>query len=270
MIKQSLLIALLLLAAFNAESQVGLSASPMTLQFNAPEGGTQNLTILVSNPGKGKVNVGVSLSDWKRDSMGAIQYAPSGTLKNSCTAWLKILPATSFTLGPSEQKRVMVLLKAPDSVISKTLNTMVFFTQLNPLKPARQKKGINILLTVKLGVQIFYTPPGISKKAIKIADFDDVTVAHKDSVGKRALALTLVNTGATETDGKVNLELNNLQTGEKIELPEKKFYTLPGAVFKIIEALPAGLKAGTYSATALVDYGADYELKIGELQFKQR
>ncbi|UAY55389.1 fimbrial biogenesis chaperone [Arachidicoccus terrestris] len=269
MIKQYILIVLLLAVGFKAVSQIGLSASPMKLEFSASRGGMQSLDVIVSNSGEEQVQVGVSLSDWKRDSMGVIHYYPVGSLKSSCSQWLKILPNANFVLQPLEKKKVSVMLKAADSAVTKSLNAMLFFTQLNPMKAARQKNGLNILLNVKLGVQIFYTPPGVSKKEVEIAGFNDTLLVHKDSTKESALLLTLVNNGVVETDGKVNFELNNLQTGEKITLPEDKFYTLPGAVFKVVQVLPAGLKKGNYSATALIDYGEDYELKIAELEFKQ-
>lgn len=269
MMKHFLCIAILLLGEWQAYGQLGLGASPMVLQYDAPRGGTQNLHLTISNPGKKLVNIGVSLMDWRRDSLGNILYVEPGSLKNSCSAWLQILPSTQFTLKPSEQKEVMVILKVPDQAVSSSMNSMVFFTQLNSMK-APPKKGINILLTVRVGVQVFYTPPGLSKKNIEITDFKDTIRIENDSVRRRVLQLTLHNTGEVETDGKVDFALNNLETGEKNNLIEKKFYTLPGDTLLVLEDFPVGIPAGNYSITALVDYGPEYELKIGELQYRQR
>jgi P pilus assembly chaperone PapD len=270
MVKQSfLLIALFMLIASIAQCQAGLSVSPMKLVFDAPPGGTQSLRALVSNAGEESIDVGVSLSDWKRDSLGRIHYAPVGTLKNSCAKWLKILPATTFTLKPSETKQVMVVLKSPDSALSSAKNAMVLFSQLNPIKAQQQKKGISILLAVKVGVQIFYNPPGVYKKDIEILNFRDKWLNGKDTLRRRMLYLTLKNRGNVETDGKVTFELNNLETGAKTILPGKKFYTLPGAAFIVREALPANLSPGSFNVTAIVDYGTEYKLKIGVLEFKK-
>lgn len=271
MTKQSIfLIALCMLTPSIAQCQAGLSASPMTMKFDVSKGGTQSRRILVSNPGKESIEVGITLSDWKRDSLGNIKYAPVGTLENSCSEWLKILPGTTFKLKPSETKQVMVILKSPDSInFSNAKHAMVLISQLNSVKAKQQEKGISILLTVNVGVQIFYNPPGTGEKDIQIVDFKDQMVNDKNAKTERKLYLTLKNDGNIETDGKVTFELNNLVTGKKITLPEKKFYTLPGAVFIVRQVLPANLPKGAFNVTAMVDYGSQYELKIGVLEFKE-
>ena len=60
----------------------------------------------------------------------------------------------------------------------------------------------------------------------------------------------------------------NLKTGDKIDLPEAKFYTLPTAKRVLKVGIPAKIKKGNYSITALVDYGPEMELKIGEMEIE--
>jgi P pilus assembly chaperone PapD len=255
---------------YDTTGQTGMAASPMKLEFNAPPGGTQSLRVLVSNPTKGVVNVGASLSDWQRDSAGNIVLADAGRLEHSCTNWFKMLPATQFNLQPGESKEVMVLLQAPADAGKKARAGMLFLTQLNAAK-APAKEGMNINLTVRIGIQLYYTPPGLTRKEVEIEHFSDTLFAYKkDSAKARILQLRLRNTGELPADGKVNFELTDLKAGKKTPLTEQKFYTLPGALRVLRLLLPPGLAAGDYSVTALVDYGAEYELKIGELEFRQQ
>ncbi len=250
-----------------ATAQVGMAASPMKLEFSPVAGSNQTNTFTVSNPTKEIVEANISFVDWNRDSAGEIVYYPANALPTSCTDWIKVFPATTFTLNPGEKKNFSVVLTAPpDGSASKVRNSMIFLTQLNT-KPGTTSNGLAINLTVRMGIQVFYTPPGLSKKEIDINDFTETAAASGDTVNSKILTLVLQNKGELITDGKINFELTDLATGKKSDLPEMKFYSLPGAVRTVRLPLSRGLDAGKYSVSALVDYGEDQELKIAELEF---
>lgn len=258
------LIVSLLLFFTAARAQVGISASPMKLTFDAQRAGTQTFTVIISNTSARPLELGVDINDWKRNDSGNILCSPVNSLPSSCGSWLKIFPSTGFTLGPSEKKEVTIMMNVPDSNITVARNSMIFFTQLNPEQGS--SKGMNINIAVRIGIQIFYNPPGNIVKDIEITNFTDST--QRVANAAKTLLLTLHNNGTIETDGKVNFELTNMTTGKKDSVAQSDFYTLPGASRIIRLPLPATLKHGEYSATALVDYGQEQELKVGELEFK--
>ncbi|RPE12063.1 hypothetical protein EGT74_00455 [Chitinophaga lutea] len=246
----------MMLARLPAQAQSGLAATPMKLFFDAPPGSPQTLSVALSNPSPRVMEAGISLADWRRDSSGHIVYYPPGSQSNSCAAWLKVLPGERFSLRPGETKQFSVILQAPARADSLK-NSMLFFTQLNT-DSAKDERGMHILVAVRVGVQVIYTPPGQHKKDIDILAFSD----SRDS-----LRVTLQNTGQLEANGKAACELLHLASGKKNKLKETDFYTLPGARRVLQWALPPGLEKGKYTATVMVDIGPEQELKIGELEF---
>ncbi len=230
----------------------------MKLEFNAPAGSSQTQTVLITNPSARALEAVVQLADWTRDSLGNIVSAPPGSLPHSCAGRLRIFPGTNFTLAPGDRKELTLMMDlSGQQHLDQLSNCMLFITQVNP-QTTQQKPGGNVQVTVRVGVQLFYIPPGAHKKDIEILNFKDTA---------SQLLLTLQNNGELETDGKVGWELTDEKTGTKVTLPEAHFYTLPGATRLISLPLPESLPPGKYSVTALVDYGREEELKIGELEF---
>jgi hypothetical protein len=252
----------------NAQSQVGIAASPMKLEFDNAAGTTKSFTVTVYNPTARIVEANITLADWDRDSTGDIRYYLPGTLSTSCSNLIKVLPGTNFLLQPNEKKDFTVMMDLSSTKIDSAKNCMIFFTQLNAQRGANTTNGIGVNLTVRLGIQVHYNAPSATKKNIEIEKFMESTEPIKDSSVAKYALLFLKNKGEVETDGKVNLELLNLKTGLKQDLPEAKFYTLPNALRVIKIGLPTKLEKGKYSLTALVDYGAEQELKIGEVEIE--
>lgn len=254
----------LLLFVIGSKAQTGIAASPLKLEFNHQSGSAQSKTVIIMNPTNRVLEAGVSIADWNRDSSGNLVFYQAGALTSSCAKYIRVLPSTSITLGPNEKKEVTIMLDLPAEAIDSAKNSIVFFTQTNPEPAKLTQNGVSlgVNLTVRVGIQVFYTPFTATKKSIEISEL--ILKDSKDSNYAKIADLVLRNTGEMETDGKVNLELVNTATGEKTKLPEQKFYTLPGAVRVLTIAVPAKMPKGKYVLTALVDYGPDQELKIGE------
>lgn len=71
------------------------------------------------------------------------------------------------------------------------------------------------------------------------------------------------NTGQINKDAYVRFELTNIETGEEIPVKSIAVAMLPEAEQWIQLDLPATLK-GRYLAVAILDAGAQYDLKIAE------
>jgi hypothetical protein len=258
------------IGVFRVIAQVGISAAPMNLVFDNIAGTTKSYTVTVSNPTARTLEAGITLADWDRDSTGDIRFYLPGSLSSSCANLIKVLPSTNFLIQPYEKKDFTVMMDLSSAKIDSAKNCMLFFTQLNTQRGANVTNGVGIgvNLTLRIGIQIFYNVPTATKKNIEIERFMEDTAKIKDTSIRKNVLLTLKNTGDIETDGKVKFELLNLKTGDKIDLPESKFYTLPNAIRVITVAIPTKTPRGKYSITALVDYGAEQELKIGELEIE--
>jgi hypothetical protein len=261
------LMAVLLWVYVPVYAQSGIAASPMALSFDAGSGSTQTQTVTLSNPGDAPITMIASFSDWYRDSTGGIVYAPPSSLPTSCSGWLKIFPASQFILQPRERKEVTVMINMPSDGSAMSSNSMLLFTQLNK-QEATTKQGILINLAVRIGIQIYNVPQGVHKKEIDIDQFTDTLFKEGDIVEKQ-LFLRLRNSGQLSAEGKASIELTNMGNGYKTTLPSILFYTLPGAVRQIKIPLSGTLPPGRYSAVALIDYGEDQELRIGQLEFTQ-
>lgn len=245
-------------------AQGGISASPLKLEFDAVSGSSQDKTIVLSNTGNGQLELTASVNDWYRDSTGNIVTVSAGSLASSCSRWIKIYPSTHITLAPGETVNVTISVTPGKENNLIHRNSMVFFTQLNP-QQRKTSDGININMAVRIGVQVYYTPNGLTGKNIEIINFK--TLRSIDSAYGGLLELHLKNTGMLVADGRVDFELVNLSTGKKTTLPHSAFYTLPGALRVITIPLKRSIPPGKYSATALIDFGRKEELKIGELEF---
>ena len=234
----------------------------MKLEFNGPAGSQQTMVVTLTNPTDRVLEASATLADWDRDSLGDIRVYPAGTTPASCAPQIKLFPSPHVSIPPGEHRDLTLMMDLQKDTLSSLANCMLFVTQTNPMG-GKDKNGVSIQLTVRVGIQVFYTPPGIYKKDIDIVDFRD----GPDTAASRVLWLTLQNKGGLEADGKVGWELTNLETGKKTELDASRFYTLPGARRVLRMPLGADLPRGKYSMTALVDFGQDQELKLGVLEF---
>jgi hypothetical protein len=87
---------------------------------------------------------------------------------------------------------------------------------------------------------------------------------------EKQLFLRLRDFGHSYAEGKASIELTHIGTGAKTTLPLILFFTLPGAVRQIKIPIATTLPPGRYSAIAMVDYGQDEKLRIGQLDFTRR
>lgn len=248
-----------------AKAQAGIAASPLKLEYNNQPGSTQSKTAILINPTDQVLKAKVSIEDWKRDSLGNLLFFEAGQLSSSAAKYIRVLPATEITLAPKERKEVTIIVDLPADKIDSAKNAIVFFTQTNPAPSKLTQNGmsIGVNLTVRVGIQVFYSPFANPKKIIDIKNF--VVKESNDKNFAKTADLTLINNGQVETTGKVTIELMNVKTGEKIALTELKSYTLPGATRVLPISIPASTPKGSYVLTAMVDYGPDQELKIGEV-----
>ena len=250
-------------------AQAGMTVSPGKVYFKSSTGENVVQKIVVSNPNNAELQIGVSLSDWNYDAYGNNIMHEAGTLKNSCSGWLQVLPGSYFTLQPREQKEISISLTAPANATTEipVRTAMLFFTQLNP-GDARSKDGSLIKVSVRMGVKVYHTFPNAEARNMEVLNFiDKIDPAHKELPGY--LEMEVENNGNIWLESKVKWELLNTQTGDKEKFDTIEMYSLPGDKRIVRMPLPEKLKKGKYNATAVISYGNKDELKVVELEFER-
>lgn len=259
----------LLLWSGQAFAQAGLTVSPGKIYFKVLQGGNASKKILVSNPNRKELQVGVSINDWDYDAYGNNRTYDAGTLKTSCANWVQVLPGSYFTLQPGEQKEITVLFTVPASADTgiPVHTAMLFLTQLNP-GDSRDKNGSILKVSVRVGVKLYHSFSQTEEKSLEVLNFTDQK--GQDTKGSAGfLELEVLNNGKVWLESKIKWELLNTQTGEKISLSDQESFSLPGDQMIIRQNLPPNFKAGHYNATAIINYGNKDELKIVELEFQR-
>lgn len=261
-VKVCLAVAATILGTTATFAQAGITASPTRLYFQP--GSKPEQTVIVTNPNKDKsLQIGVSLSDWKYDSLGNNLSFESGTLPMSCAKNVQVLPGSFFTLAPSESKELSI--SVPGVPVDKSIpvrTAMLYLTQLNP-GDGQTSTGAAIKVTVRMGIKIYQTATANARTNMEITNF--VTEQHNGVLS--GLKLYVDNTGEIWLNGTIHYDFLNKETGKKYKGATSEFYSLPGDKRIFSTALPQGMEQGKYTATAVVNFGGNEELKVAELDF---
>lgn len=244
----------------------GISLSPTRLFFTGNPGETVSQTITFSNTSKKPFSFNTRIQDFERDSLGNKVYLNRQTLSASNAGWISI-SSNGIVIQPGEKQEVILTLNIPKDARTQT-SSMIFFTQSTEQQPqniAGTSLGINVLL--EMGIQIYYTPKGLSSGELEFISFEDRGNYDNGNNKSRRLALKIHNTGAINKDGFVRFELTNKETGEEIKVKAETIAMLPNATQWVLLDLPADLK-GKYLVVAILDAGASYDLKVAEKEIK--
>lgn len=254
----------------NVKAQAGMTVSPGKLYFKQAAGASATQKIVVSNPNSKDLEVGISMNDWEYDSLGNNQTYDAGTLKTSAADWIKVMPGSYFTLKPGEKQTLDVVFSVPAGANQEipVHTAMMFLTQLNP-GDGRAADGTSIKVSVRMGIKVYHSFSQSDIRDIEVVDFTDALPQKGDETSSGFLELKLNNTGKQWLEGKVKWEILNTQTGEKKKLPDQEIYSLPGDHRIIRQILPPKLAKGSYTATAIINYGDKDELKLVELEFQR-
>jgi len=190
LIRISILLACLFFSTTATFAQAGITASPSRLFFSP--GNKAEQTITVVNPSSEKnLEVGITLNDWKYDSVGNNVIFTAGELNNSCAKYIKILPSAFFTLAPGESKNVIISTAGvPDDANIPVRTAMLYLTQLNP-GDGKSENGAAIKVTVRMGIKIYY-----SSKVGATPDLEITNLETKKEGGKvSGLTLNFDNIG---------------------------------------------------------------------------
>lgn len=259
-----------LLVACSLFAQGGFLAKPTKLYFNPAPASQQKQSITLRNTSDDAVILECSLQDWKRDSIGNKVYSNPGSLSNSCSKFLKVAPEV-ISLQPGEEKEIEITLSAPTDSLKQALNAMLMLTQVNEKRAEKSKiVQTQIVVRMQIGVHVYFEPSNLEQKDVDLQRlfFAKNGTALKEDLlaNERGLISEIANIGQLVAEGKLRLELNNVQTQQVWKLEEKEFNSMPGDQLQIPFTLPTGLPKGSYNILAMLDLGANLPLKIIEAQ----
>lgn len=261
-LKNILIIFFIFLQSVQVQAQTGISVTPPRNYFISQEGTRDTKTITVTNLSRNnRLDLSISLNDWKYNEVGENIVRDAGTLDNSCAPWITILPDAIFSLEPEESKELEILMQVPQNVdgdLEKVRTAMLYINQLNATS-AVNEQGANIMVSVRSGIKIYHKLNNQRNPEIDPTNF----TYEKD---KNRLKLEFENTGNVWTDGDLSFDLLYQETGEKVKIKNEVFYTLPGDQRIMYIPLPDELKEGAYLISALFEYNR--KMKIAELQFE--
>lgn len=260
-------------------SQVGFQVSPGKLFFHqsAGENGTQS--VMVKNGGGSPVLVRCSFGDWHRDSLGNKIYVNPGTLPNSNSKYLKVIPE-EFTIQPGEVRNVEVSMLLPQNKDTNVTNSMLFITQMDEksLNEGKQKSQQAFMkFRMQMAIHVYNEPPQIQYKNIDIQKvwyqysvdtlrgLNPQTNKPETTIRpKKEMRAWIENTGDLIAEGTVRFELTDKKTLKEFKLEAVPFNSLPGDRLIIAARMMADMPKGTYTVVTLVDIGLDQPLKVAE------
>lgn len=247
-------------------AQTGITIGPPRVYYTIGPGQSHTEKVTITNPSKDfRMDLGISLEDWQYSALGENEMFPSGTLSNSCAAWVTF-PETYFSIGPGESKVIDVQMSVPSDYLKNdsgpVKTVMLFVTQLNA-RDGVNELGASIKFAVRTGIKLYQRLPETEKRDIEITDFK-----YNNEGEFQDLHLYFNNYSNTWTEALIHTELLNTHTGEKTEIPAIAAFLMPGDKRLQKLNLPEKLSAGEYIATTIIDYGDAQKIRIAELEFK--
>jgi len=246
----------------------GFSVSPSRITLSGNPSETVTQAVNFTNSSNAPLTFSSNIQDWDRDSVGVKVYYPKNSRSASNASWLT-LSSNSVTIQPGQSHQLILSMTIPATAKELT-HSMLFFKQVKeqqPKKTATTRLGVNVL--IELGIQVYYTPPGLAPGELNFLAFEDRGIQEKGNTKTRQVALKIQNTGKVNKDGFIRMELTNKDTGEEIKVDAVTLAILPEKTQWVIFNLPISLK-GKFLAVALLDAGPDYDLKVAEKEIIYR
>ena len=218
--------------------------------------------IRVTNHADQAAQVLIDIQDWARDSTGANQFHPLGTLAQSCRQQLRVFP-TALRIDAGRSEAVRISFEGDQA----TTCWGIVFMQTNEAPKAAA--GSQITYVIRTGIKVYVEP----QRAVKVGDIDDVAMttapaSASDSTRVPALSVIFRNSGKAHLKPKGGVEVRDENNNMVARLDIAEFPIAPADVRRQLVVLPR-LKPGRYVALALLDYGGA-EIAAGQHEFEVR
>lgn len=236
---------------------VGLEVTPAKLDISIPLGLTQNIPITVHNNTTTPVHVQAQMVDFGLTKAGEYEFVKAGTKKNSLMRYAAINPR-EFDIAPNAFQQVKLSLVLPAAGLAGEYAGIVFFQT----RPERHS-GNAVSFSTRVASKIYESVPGTTKLAGAITNMVELPTP-----GGELYRVTFKNIGNQHVylNGRVEVRRGS-ETVDKITMPSAMLVERGGE--RVIDVSGKKLRAGSYQAVAIIDYGAPKQIG-GEVRFDAR
>jgi hypothetical protein len=252
----SVTVLLMLAAAYPAPADLSLDVAPAKYEVQVSPGTLQTFPITVRNTGDTSLHVQASLSDFAVAPGGGYIFSKPGHNRYSLAKWASINPR-EFDVAPNSFQQVRFTLSVPQG-ISGEYSGIVFF-QTRPQRHA----GSGLAFSERIASKVYaYTANSLHVDGA----IDSMT--EKPIGGGEKFSVGFKNTGNAHLylNGRIDIHRGS-QVVATVPLPQEELVERGGRRLFVLDA--AKLSPGSYSATALIDYGGP-SLAGGQMTFTVR
>ena len=226
---------------------IAFNVTPMIADLTAEAGTTQTGVITLSDNSaadSAPLRVKVAVKDWTLTVSGDPHFFEAGTTPGSCASWLTVTPQELSV--PSGQPQVVRYTLAVPPGAQGSYHAIVFLTTA-PLPSHVNNR--NVLVSGCIGCTL-YVQVGPCVRRAKITAL---------TMTANNVTLTLQNTGSSylRLKGVVKIAGSDGEVVQQITIPGA--VVLPGenGTRTITLPLSSAAATGSYTATAILDYGGD-------------
>ena len=252
--------AFLAIGAGSSTRAQNLSVSPPVATFEVNPGQQVTDTAAVTNSGPTPFQLNIYLSDWAFKPDGTIYYNDPGKSPQSACPWISYTPASSTLKGNSDLK-ARYTIQVPAGANPGTHWCVLFFDG-GSAGPVSDKTIATVRLRVSETIYVNVAP--LEQNGAITGMFTQ----PPQKVGQPyQLVVQYANSGnqVQWVTGKIELRDEQGNQARKLEL--KGFTALPGDTRNVTIKIPGPLKAGTYAALAVLDFGKKLTQVAGQTSF---
>jgi len=254
----------------DTKTESGVSVSPSSIRFNVKPGSSSSKEVKINNDTKKTFKFKVAFSDFIMDANGKPMGIKANQSKYSLSKWVSATPSY-FELKPGESKKITVTIDVPNNDTANIAAwTIMMIDQVSERTDKVEAKAgdkntlsMGILPSFGFGVYIYQNPPNVKLTQVEIKNFKYV-----DEKGKKAMIMSVKNTGDGIGFCLSYVEITNLKTGKQDKMATRQYTILPGFDRNFQYALPDSLAKGKYSAVGVMDFGSKTQIETAETEFE--
>jgi hypothetical protein len=226
-----------------ALADLSLDVQPARYEIEVAPGETKTVPITIRNVGTSATHVVATMADYVLSPEGKASFPSPGTNRYSAGKWAAVNPR-EFDLEPDAFTQARFTVTVPPGVHGE-FSTLIFFTTRPPRRPGA------FGLTERVAARIYVVTPDGGNPAGVVTD-----VSAQPYLLDRRYTVAFKNEGDMHVyvNGHVDVSENG-QVVERVALPKDVLVERGGR--RVIQADGKALPAGSYEATAVVDYGGD-------------
>ncbi|HTW83971.1 MAG TPA: hypothetical protein VMD91_07900 [Candidatus Sulfotelmatobacter sp.] len=224
-----------------AYADLSLDIQPARYEIEAAPGTSKTVPITIRNVGTGATHVVAAMADYVLSEDGKASFPTSGTNRYSSGKWGSVNPR-EFDLQPGAFEQIRYTVSVPANAHGEYA-TLIFFTTRPPRKPG----GFG--LTERVAARMYVVTPDGGNPNGAVTDVS----SQPQTLGRR-YAVAFKNEGDMHV--YINGHVDVAQGGtvvDRVTLPKDVLVERGGK--RIVSADGKTLPPGTYTATAVIDYG---------------